>query len=133
MSTKDEKHYFKVTGETPGEYPHDSIDWGVPGSKLPKTMIVEVDGYYPDYTDAIRQKLREYALAKDPTQISEAGPFGFSFEEVDSPLPEVLSELYGKSDAILKKMKEGEDRIQSMLDKAKRAANFPETAIIGVR
>ena len=131
MSTKDEKHYFKVTGETPGEYPHDSIDWGVPGSKLPKTLTVEVDGYYPDYTEAIRQKLREYALAKDPTQISEAGPFGFSFEEVD-PEPESLSELYDKSDAILKKMKEGEDRIQSMLDKAKRAANFPETAI-GVR
>lgn len=93
MSTKDEKHYFKVTGETPGEYPHDSIDWGVPKSRLPVGLIVEIDGYYPDYTEAIRQKLREYALAKDPTQISEAGPFGFSFEEVDSLWPEPLSSI----------------------------------------
>lgn len=40
-----------------------------------------------------------------------------------------LAELYGKSNTILKKMKEGEDRMQSMLDKAKRASNFPETAM----
>lgn len=79
-----EKHTFEVTGETPNQYPHDSIDWGVPGSKLPKTMTVKVDGYYPDYTDVIRKKLREYALAADPTQISPAGPFGFSFREIEA-------------------------------------------------
>ena len=72
-----EVHRFRVTGE--GRF---GIDWGVPKSRLPKKMTVEVKGYYPDYTDAIHRKLREYALATDPSQISEAGPFGFCFEEV---------------------------------------------------